>query len=440
MRPSHQATCTLMDKRAPACCALPASSPQWWCDTDDPLSSDLVCKRERSCPLAVVARMYVSERGTGVLPALHAVFTARPQRILLTARAGAARRSLVLFQQRKPMVNQDWNQKLPDFVQRLEEALYRTAASKEEYQNYSTLESRLQSVARKMVSRGASRPGDPNATAAAAAAATGTSFQQQQLTRQQQQVAQTQVRRQHGAFGVRRQTHRCAAALAVPANDRRATEGPPGDVCAAADAAGEQRRDGGGTIGGQHTGADGERGERADTAAGGAEHARAAAAGAGHTAGHTPGHAEHGRQGGGGHERTDDGRAARRRSGGAAARVHLQAAALAAAAQARVQVQFAGHMLCHAALHGGQAAGAARDAVSEPAVHIPAVRGCARPAAASHALRGGQVCHLHTRARVHAAPEGVRVSPHLSRLSCYPLPGSSVFLPPPTVPPTRCTI
>jgi hypothetical protein len=124
-----------------------------------------------------------------VLPALHTVYTAHPQRIQLTAGVGKVRRSLVLFQQRKPMVNQDWNQKLPDFVQRLEEALYRTAASKEEYQNYSTLESRLQSVARKMVSRGGPRSGDPNASATAAAA--GTSSQQQQ----QQQLAQQQVRR-----------------------------------------------------------------------------------------------------------------------------------------------------------------------------------------------------------------------------------------------------
>ena len=92
--------------------------------------------------------------------------------------------SLVLFQQRKPaMQNQDWNQKLPDFVQRLEEALYRTATSKEEYQNYGTLESRLQSVARKMVSRGGSRPGE-------AAVPAGTPWQQ--LTPQQRMLVQQQ--------------------------------------------------------------------------------------------------------------------------------------------------------------------------------------------------------------------------------------------------------
>lgn len=35
-----------------------------------------------------------------------------------------------LFASRKPNVNQDWQRKLPDFVKRLEEALYRAARSK----------------------------------------------------------------------------------------------------------------------------------------------------------------------------------------------------------------------------------------------------------------------------------------------------------------------
>jgi hypothetical protein len=39
-------------------------------------------------------------------------------------------RSLKMFQQRKPSVTKEWQQKLPDFVRRLEEALYRSAASK----------------------------------------------------------------------------------------------------------------------------------------------------------------------------------------------------------------------------------------------------------------------------------------------------------------------
>ena len=37
--------------------------------------------------------------------------------------------SFSLFAQRKPNVNQDWQRKLPDFVRRLEEALYRAARS-----------------------------------------------------------------------------------------------------------------------------------------------------------------------------------------------------------------------------------------------------------------------------------------------------------------------
>lgn len=38
--------------------------------------------------------------------------------------------SLLLFQKRKPRVSQEWQQKLPEFVKRLEESLYRDAASK----------------------------------------------------------------------------------------------------------------------------------------------------------------------------------------------------------------------------------------------------------------------------------------------------------------------
>ena len=59
-----------------------------------------------------------------------------------------------LFQKRKQAsVTDEWKAKLPDFVRRLEEALYRTARSKEEYTNSGTLEARLQSVARRMVAR-----------------------------------------------------------------------------------------------------------------------------------------------------------------------------------------------------------------------------------------------------------------------------------------------
>jgi hypothetical protein len=38
--------------------------------------------------------------------------------------------SFQLFARRKPNCNQDWQRKLPDFVKRLEEALYRAARSK----------------------------------------------------------------------------------------------------------------------------------------------------------------------------------------------------------------------------------------------------------------------------------------------------------------------
>lgn len=38
--------------------------------------------------------------------------------------------SFSLFARRKPNCNQDWQRKLPDFVKRLEEALYRAARSK----------------------------------------------------------------------------------------------------------------------------------------------------------------------------------------------------------------------------------------------------------------------------------------------------------------------
>lgn len=58
---------------------------------------------------------------------------------------------LQLFKSRKPHVTPEWQQKLPDFVKRLEEALYKNAPSKEEYADLKTLEQRLQSVARRMV-------------------------------------------------------------------------------------------------------------------------------------------------------------------------------------------------------------------------------------------------------------------------------------------------
>ncbi|KAH9563330.1 hypothetical protein CY35_05G120700 [Sphagnum magellanicum] len=56
-----------------------------------------------------------------------------------------------LFKHRKQLGNPEWQQRLPDFVKRLEEALYNNAASKEEYEDYSTLEQRLKQVAKWMV-------------------------------------------------------------------------------------------------------------------------------------------------------------------------------------------------------------------------------------------------------------------------------------------------
>ncbi|KAK9829143.1 hypothetical protein WJX72_004144 [[Myrmecia] bisecta] len=58
-----------------------------------------------------------------------------------------------LFSARKPNAAKEWDEKLPDFVRRLEEALYRTAASKEEYADMTTLEARLVNVARRMLAR-----------------------------------------------------------------------------------------------------------------------------------------------------------------------------------------------------------------------------------------------------------------------------------------------
>eukprot|EP00239_Pterosperma_sp_CCMP1384_P009689 CAMPEP_0197866002 /NCGR_PEP_ID=MMETSP1438-20131217/43976_1 /TAXON_ID=1461541 /ORGANISM="Pterosperma sp., Strain CCMP1384" /LENGTH=1499 /DNA_ID=CAMNT_0043484531 /DNA_START=201 /DNA_END=4700 /DNA_ORIENTATION=- len=58
---------------------------------------------------------------------------------------------LRLFQARKPQGNKEWEQKLPEFVQKLEESLYRNSQSKAEYENRDTLEQRLQFVARRLV-------------------------------------------------------------------------------------------------------------------------------------------------------------------------------------------------------------------------------------------------------------------------------------------------
>lgn len=56
-----------------------------------------------------------------------------------------------LFRNKKPVVSTEWQQKLPDFVRRLEELLYRTAKTMDEYKNPETLEVRLSSVARRLM-------------------------------------------------------------------------------------------------------------------------------------------------------------------------------------------------------------------------------------------------------------------------------------------------
>lgn len=58
-----------------------------------------------------------------------------------------------LFQHRRPNIATEWQKKLPDFVRRLESALYQSAHSLEEYMDVNNLEQRLQSVARRMMSR-----------------------------------------------------------------------------------------------------------------------------------------------------------------------------------------------------------------------------------------------------------------------------------------------
>mmetsp|Transcript_24255 Transcript_24255/g.82875 ORF Transcript_24255/g.82875 Transcript_24255/m.82875 type:complete len:1312 (+) Transcript_24255:116-4051(+) len=88
-----------------------------------------------------------------------------------------------LFNARKPNVTAEWKQKLPDFVKRLEEALYRSAPSKEAYADVATLESRLQAVAKRMVAR-------TNSQQQQGQAAAGSSQQQQQQALLQQQVGE----------------------------------------------------------------------------------------------------------------------------------------------------------------------------------------------------------------------------------------------------------
>ena len=52
-----------------------------------------------------------------------------------------------LLQARKPNATADWMQRLPQMARRLEESLFRSAASFEEYRDTSTLKKRLQALA-----------------------------------------------------------------------------------------------------------------------------------------------------------------------------------------------------------------------------------------------------------------------------------------------------
>eukprot|EP01018_Ginkgo_biloba_P020002 Gb_02923 [translate_table: standard] len=65
-----------------------------------------------------------------------------------TARQCIWKKILQLFQRRQ--ISQDWQQRLPDFVRRLEDGLYKEAATKEEYMDFSTLEQRLQALAKRI--------------------------------------------------------------------------------------------------------------------------------------------------------------------------------------------------------------------------------------------------------------------------------------------------
>ncbi|KAI5082147.1 hypothetical protein GOP47_0001890 [Adiantum capillus-veneris] len=68
-----------------------------------------------------------------------------------TIRHNIVEKILLLFQRRKPRVSPEWQLKLPEFVKRLEESLYKDAASKEEYSDLSTLEQRLRAVAKRIM-------------------------------------------------------------------------------------------------------------------------------------------------------------------------------------------------------------------------------------------------------------------------------------------------
>eukprot|EP00798_Chlamydomonas_sp_ICE-L_P008174 gene8174-1430_t len=68
-----------------------------------------------------------------------------------------------IYAKRRPKQVQAWGNKLPEFIKRLEEVLYRYARSKDEYTDVATLEHRLQAAARRI--GGSSRPSGPTGPA-----------------------------------------------------------------------------------------------------------------------------------------------------------------------------------------------------------------------------------------------------------------------------------
>eukprot|EP00898_Chlorokybus_atmophyticus_P002752 jgi/Chlat1/3478/Chrsp23S03677 len=97
----------------------------------------------------------------------------KPQRVAIF------KQILDFFKQRKRNGSKDWQQKLPDLVRRMEEELYRSARSKEEYADPTTLEQRLQLIARRMANRPQTGqpgqvPSDMNTQTAAATQPSGT--------------------------------------------------------------------------------------------------------------------------------------------------------------------------------------------------------------------------------------------------------------------------
>ena len=98
------------------------------------------------------------------------------------------RNSVHLLKQRKPNAPQDWLKKLPQMAKRLEESLYRSAKSFDEYNDASTLKQRLQQLAHNIGMK------------------TKMIHQAKERARQQQQQQQQQPQQQMGQQGVQYRT------------------------------------------------------------------------------------------------------------------------------------------------------------------------------------------------------------------------------------------